>query len=332
MFKNLNTSALGIAANQSELIELTLTYKFQAMDLDIVDFCNRAKLHGMPYARRLIDSAKLRIGTFALPIQLESDKETYANDLDSLKVYADAAGELGCTRATAMLAPAGDALPYHENFEMHRDRLGEICKVLEPAGVTLGLGFHGAATLRKDKAFQFIHEMDALGLLVSMVGASNLGLIVDLWDIVASGGSLENITKTPIEQIVSVQLADMPEGKPIEELTEEDRLLPGETSRPDCAAALTALNEMGYEGPVIPMPHRGVFKSNRRDPIAKVAGIALANVWTAAGLESETILVQTLEDTKSDKPQSTDETPAAAEKPVAADDETTVAAAEAPAE
>ncbi len=322
MFKNLNTSALGIAGNQSELIELTLTYKFQAMDLDIVDFCNRAKLHGMPYARRLIDSAKLRIGTFALPTRWEADKETFAKDLELLKEYASAAGELGCTRATAMLSPAGDALPYHENFEMHRDRIGEICKLLEPAGITLGLGFHGAATLRKDKAYQFIHEMDALGLLVSMIGAPNLGLIVDLWDIAASGGSLENVTKTPVEQIVAVQLADMPEDKPIEELTVEDRLLPGETSRPDCAAALVALKEMGFEGPVTPMPHRNVFKSNRRDPIAKVAGIALANVWTAAGMESETILVQTLEDTKANEAEVAPETPVA----------TAEAPAEAPAE
>ncbi len=306
MFKNINTSALGITGNQSELIELTLTYKFQAMNLDIVDFCNRAKLHGMPYARRLIDSAKLRIGTFALPTQWEADKETFDKDLESLKEYAAAAAELGCTRSTAMLAPASDALPYHENFETHRERLGEICKVLEPAGITLGLGFHGAATLRKDKTFQFIHEMDALGLLISMIGAPNLGLIVDLWDIVASGGSLDNVKKTPVEQIVAVQLADMPEDTPIEELTEEDRLLPGETSRVDCAAALTTLNEMGYEGPVTPMPHRSVFKNTRRDPIAKVAGIALNDVWAAAGLEADSSLVQTLAEPKEAEPKETE--------------------------
>ena len=287
MFKNLNSSALGVSGNQSELIELTLTYKFQAMDLDIVDFCNRAKLHGMPYARRLIDSAKMKIGTFRLPTRWEADK-----DLDLLKVYASAADVLDCTRCTAVLSPAGDALPYHENFEMHRDRLGEICKVLEPAGVKLGLGFRGAATLRKNKAFQFIHEMDALGLLISMIGASNLGLIVDPWDIMASGGGLEDVKKTPVEKIVAVQLADMPEDSPLDELAEKDRLLPGETGRVDCAAVLAALQEMGYEGPVSPMPHRSVFKNNRRDPAAKVVGIALNKVWADAGLQADPSLMQ----------------------------------------
>ena len=295
MFKNLNTSALGIAGNQSEMIELTLTYKFQAMDLDIVDFYNRANLYGMPYARRLIDSAKLKIGTFALPTHLEANKETFAKEIESLKEYATAAAELGCTRCTALLAPAGDALPYHENFEMHRDRLGEICKVLEPNGIRLGLGFHGAATLRKDKAFQFIHEMDALGLLVNMVGAPNLGLIIDLWDIMASGGTIDTVKNTPVEQIVAVHLADMPEETAIEDLTEEDRLLPGETGRVDCAGLLRALAEMGFDGPVSPKPHRAVFKSARRDPVAKTAGAALGNVWTAAGLDADGNLLPLVE-------------------------------------
>jgi len=37
------------------------------MDLNVTDFATRAKLKGMPYARRLIDSAKMRLGSFHLP-------------------------------------------------------------------------------------------------------------------------------------------------------------------------------------------------------------------------------------------------------------------------
>ena len=78
MFKNLNPSALGLSGHQSEVIELALTYGFGGMDLNMVEFATRVKLRGMPYARRLIDSAKLRLGTFALPFGLESDDETFA--------------------------------------------------------------------------------------------------------------------------------------------------------------------------------------------------------------------------------------------------------------
>lgn len=286
MFKNLNTSALGIAGSQSEIIELTLTYRFQAMDLNIADFCNRAGIYGVPYARRLIDSAKVKIGTFSLPLKLDSTQEVFAKELAALKDYATAASELGCRRAIAMLAPASDSLPYHENFEQHRSRLSEICKVLEPAGVTLGLGFQGAASLRKNKTFQFIHEIDALGLLVNMVKAPNLGLVIDLWDITASGGDLDTVQKTPVEQIVAVHLADMPEDKPLEELSEKDRLLPGQSGRVDCAGAIRILAEKSFQGPVSAMPHRSIFKNNRRDPIVKAVSAALAGVWTAAGLDA----------------------------------------------
>ena len=67
MFKNLNPSYLGISGHQSEVIELALTYGFAGMELNIADFATRVRLKGLEYARRLIDSARIRIGTFSLP-------------------------------------------------------------------------------------------------------------------------------------------------------------------------------------------------------------------------------------------------------------------------
>jgi len=104
---------------------------------------------------------------------------------------------LGCTRATAVLAPAGDTRPYHENFEFHRHRLQEICAALRPSGVRVALGFQAAEYLRRNQAFQFIHDPDALLLLLNMVAAPNIGLLLDAWDWVAGGGTIENIRKLP---------------------------------------------------------------------------------------------------------------------------------------
>lgn len=284
MYKNLSASVLGISGSQSEIIELALTYKFAAMDLDVVDFANRAKLHGMPYARRLIDSARIGVSTFDLPFGWESDEEVFKQDLERLQEYARAAAEVGCTRCLAMLAPASDNLPYHENFEFHRTRFSKICEALEPAGVRFGVGFRAAADLRKDKAFQFIHEPDALSLLLNMVDVPNLGVILDLWDLYVAGGSIENIRAIPPEQIVAVQLADAPEDTPPTELTETARLMPGQTGVIDIPAALVILAEMGYDGPVTPVPHKSVLPGTRRDPIAKAAGEAVGAVWKTAGL------------------------------------------------
>jgi sugar phosphate isomerase/epimerase len=287
MFKNLNTSVLGVSGNQSEIIELALTYGFTSMDLDIVDFAGRAKGRGMAYARRLIDSSKLTIASFSLPFGLESTEDIFKKDLVRLAELASAAAELGCTRCLTALEPAGEKLPYHENFEMQRARLGAIGKVLAPSGIRLGVGFRAASDLRKGKTFQFVHEMDALGLLLSMAGASNLGIVLDVWDLVVSGGSVENVRGMTADQIVAVQLADAPEETPLAELTAKSRLLPGTTGRIDVPAFLVALGEMGYQGPVTAMPHKSIFSGSRRDLIARRTAEALDGVWKAAGLTAQ---------------------------------------------
>jgi sugar phosphate isomerase/epimerase len=288
MFKNLSPSALGITGHQSELIELALSFGFEAMELNVVDLATRAKLKGMDYARRLIVSARLKMGAFSLPLNWEADEATFQKELKKLPEYAEAAVAVGCTGCLAILAPGSDQLPYHENFEFHRRRLSEVCKALEPAGIRLGLGFQAAEYLRKNQAFQFIHDLDALTLLMNMVAAPNVGLLLDIWDVFASGGSLDSVRKLPPAQIVAVQVAEMQEGIPLGELDERSRLLPGaEGGRIDLAAFLTILKEAAYQGPVTPKPSRSAFTSRRRDLVVRQTGEALDKVWRAAGLTTE---------------------------------------------
>jgi len=285
MFKNLSPKALGVSGHQSELIELALTYGFSGMDLAVVDFANRVKLRGMAYARRLIDSAKIRLGTFELPVQWEADDEEFRKQLERLPQYAQAAAEVECTRCVATLGPAGGDRPYHENFEFHRSRLVEVCAALKPAGVRLGLGFQAAEYLRKGQTFQFIHDFDALTLLIKMVDAPNIGLLLDVWDLVAGGGSVEAISNLPADQIVAVQIAEMPADVPISELDKNSRLLPdAEDGRIDVPTALRALADLGYTGPVSVKVSRSAFENPRRDPVVKRTGESLQAVWLAAGL------------------------------------------------
>ncbi len=288
MFKNLSPSALGVSGHESEIIELALTYGFKGVDLQVAEFATRAKLRGMPYARRLIDSAKIRVGTFQLPFDWDTEDELFKKELEKLPEYARAAAEVDCTRCVATLSPAGDERPYHENFEFHRRRFTEICEALQPAGVWFGVGFQAGEYLRKDHTFQFIHDLDALSLLLNMVDAPNMGLLLDIWDVVASGGSIDTIRNLPLGQIVAVQVADMPADVPLTELDENSRRLPGaENSQIDTAGALIALAEFGYNGPVTPKPSRGIFQSRRRDLVVKQCGEALEKVWRAAGLTPE---------------------------------------------
>lgn len=284
MFKNLNTSALGISGHQSELIELVLTHGFQGMDVKIKELAHRAQKHGMPYARRLIDSAGIQLGSFELPLEWDTNDDIFKEGLAKLPEYVQVAAEIGCTRCLATIEPAGDMRPYHENFEFHRHRFSDICKVLEPSGIRLAIGFRAAADLRKDQAFQFIHELDALLLLVKMVDAPNVGILLDIWDLHVSGGSVQNVRTLSAEQIVVVRVADLAEGLSADEPTEASRILPDPTGQVGVSAYLTALAELSYDGPITPAPYRGTFTSSRRDPIVRQTADALRTAWEAAGL------------------------------------------------
>ncbi len=280
MFKNLSPSALGVTGHQSEIIELVLTFGYDGLDLDVVDFATRAKLKGMPYACRLFESAKTRLGTFQLPLDWDVDDEPFNKELENLPEYAAAAAEAGCSRCVATLSPAGDRLPYHENFEFHRGRFEAICAALQPSDVRLGIGFQAAEYLRKNQTFQFIHDFDALTLLLNMVNAPNLGILLDIWDLFACGGTIETIRKIPVEQIVAVQIADMAADQHMDDLTEDSRLLPGAAnSQINTPAVLEVLREMGYEGPVTVKPSRCVFTTRRRDLVVRQAAEALKRVW-----------------------------------------------------
>ena len=288
MFKNLNPGALGVTGHQSELIELALTYGFSGMDLNVVEFATRARLKGVEYARRLFDSGKLKLGTFALPMDCDSDDETFAKDVAKLPEYAQAAVAAGCTRCIVTLSPASGTRPYHENFEFHKRRLQEISQALEPAGVRFGVGFQAAEYLRKNQEFQFVHDLDSLTLLLSMVAAPNIGLLLDIWEVIVAGGSLDSVCKLPPNQIVAVHVADLPPVAGNGEIDEKSRLLPCiEGARIDITTLLVYLKSAGYDGPITPRPSRGIFQSRRRDLVIKQAGEAMDKVWRAAGLPFE---------------------------------------------
>jgi sugar phosphate isomerase/epimerase len=284
MFKCFGAEALGVSSGSSEVIELSLSHGFKGVSLDVRDFSEQVKTHGLPKARRLLDSSRLKIGTFALPLDCEADDETYARELAQLPAFAELAKSMLCTRALVWIEPASNERPYHQNFAFHCQRLAEVAGKLAPAGIRLGVGIRAAADLRTGRAFQFVHAYDALAMLLGMVQAPNVGTIVDAWDLVASGGSLETLSKLTADKIVAVQLADASAEAVEQGWPSTSRLLPGETGLIDTAAMLTWLAKLGYDGPITPVPSPASLSGMRREAVAKKAGEQLDKIWKAAGL------------------------------------------------
>jgi sugar phosphate isomerase/epimerase len=232
----------------------------------------------------LLDSAKLKIGTFRLPLVWDDTDEAYQEGLKSLGEQLKLAAEIGATRAVTTLAPANDARPYHENFEFHRRRLTEVGEFLAPHGIRLGIDLNTLAAARKDRAYQFIYSLDALAMLARMIRPANVGIVLDPWQIRAGGGSIDDAQKIGGARIVAVYLSDAPVDMAPVDLTEEQRLLPGETGTIDSAALLARLAEWGFDGPVTPRAHRSRMAGMRRDQVVKLAGQRLDEAWKAAGL------------------------------------------------
>jgi sugar phosphate isomerase/epimerase len=289
MFKNLNPFVLGVTGHQSEIIELALTYGFEGVTLNMADFAGRVRRRGMEHARRLIDSAGIRIGSFPLPFDWDVDDDEFKKAMEKLPEYAEAAAAIDCTRCTAVVAPAGDKRPYHENFEYHRHRFADICRALAPSGIKLGIGFRAAEFHRKDQAFQFIHDFDAVSLLMNMVEADNIGVLLDVWELTVCGAGLDVLHNLKPEQIVAVEVAELDrEVADLTTLDEKSRLQPNDArGRVDVPAALRTLRQMGYDGPITPTPSRGALATRRRDAIVKQTGEAIDLVWQAAELPTE---------------------------------------------
>ena len=284
MYKNLLPRALGISGRQSELIELALSFGFRGLDLDIAEFSEQVKSHGLAHARRLLDSAKLQIGGFLLPVEWQADETVFRDDLRRMSEGAAAAADAGFRRALTWVESGSDERPFHQNFEICRQRLSEIAKTLEPHGIRLGVGFSSAPEARANKAFEFIHTLDTLLLLLGSVPAKSIGVTVDLWDIHASGGSLDALKKLGGERLIAVRVADAPADVPVAELQASQRMLPGEGGAIDSSAALVTLSEFGFDGPVTPVPHPDQLRGLRREAAVKRVGEALDRVWKTAGL------------------------------------------------
>lgn len=283
MFKCLNPSILGLSGRQSELIELTLTYGFRAIELDLPEVAKRVHDQGAAVARRLLDSAKLSIGGSELPLGWYSDSVGYENELGQVEKMAAAAGAMGVRRCWTYLHPANDERPFHENFELHRRRLNEIAAILGKHNIQLGLGIRAAANLRANKAFQFIYQPDQLLTLVKSVAAENVGVVVDSWDwYVGAGGHLEQASALSKVLVVGVRLADVPADADLQAITDEQRLVPGESGVIDFGALSRTLTEAGVDCPVLVHAHPSRFAGMRRDAVVSKVSAVLDELWRIA--------------------------------------------------
>lgn len=283
MFRNLSTVGLPLSGRPSELIELALSFGFDAMEIDILDFQQQADAFGVPHARRLMVSARLKSGTFHLPLHLCADDATFSEEMAALPRRLELAAAAEATRAVATIAPASDEHSFKDFFELHRSRLHDVGDLLAKHGIMLGLTIRPEAEAREGKAHQFIHTFEGLLGLVT-VAHERIGAIADSWALHVTGEPIELIAKVPKGRLVEVRLSDAPRDVPAAELTHAQRLMPGDTGVISMAAVLGQAKAVGFDGPVTPWADRSTLVGKGREKIVKLAGDRLEAAWKEAGL------------------------------------------------
>ena len=265
MYWILNGQSIGFSARQNELIELSLTYKFAGFDFDINEFHSQAKESGIDYAKRFIASAPLTMGTFELPVRWQDEVANYKIDLSNLDAVCETAIAIGARTCYTTVLPYSDQRPYHENFELARERLAEIGEVLSKHGIRLGINFLAAPHHREGHTESFVTKSEEVTTLVKTVGQSAIGLCLDVWNWHVGGGTLDQLKALDVDSIVLVRVADFPADADVASATEEQRLLPGASNVIPIAEIIAHLEEKDYKGAVVPYCHPSHFPSRNKN-------------------------------------------------------------------
>ncbi|MCA9213012.1 MAG: TIM barrel protein [Planctomycetales bacterium] len=269
MYWILNGRSIGLSTRQNELIELSLTHKFAGFDIDINEFHSQATESGIEYAMRFISSAPVKLGAFELPVRWQGEVANYKIDLSNLDAVCQTAIAIGAKTCYSTVLPYSDQLPYHENFDLARERLAEIGSVLENHGIRLGINFLAASHHREGHGEPFITKAEELSTLVKTVGSSSIGLCLDTWNWYVGGGTLEQLKGIDVNNIVMVRIADVPADAELSKVTDKQRLVPRESSVVPVADIIKHLDEQGFSGAIVPFFHPSQFSSRNKDAVVR---------------------------------------------------------------
>lgn len=264
MEKILGIKGLGVSGRQNELIELALTFKFNTVEVDMNDLIGRFDTMGNEFACQFLKSAKINIGTFELPIDLDADDEKYAAACKKLDTIFSLCETLHGTRCRVPIATSSEEA-FQQNFERHRTRLHDLGDECQAHGLQLGLALQLPSSI--PKPHKFIHTADEIVTLMKTVGHPQVGLCLDTWHWRASGGSLDQISELDVNQVTELAMADLPVDFNPAKITVRDRVMPGDAEDSFSLKVFETLKSAGYNGAISFATHLVTFANVSRDLI-----------------------------------------------------------------
>lgn len=279
MYKNLNLGAIGVKATLAESIAYARRHGFLGIDFSITEAVSLSETIGVEGVRNLFEEAGVFPGSWGFPVNYRQDEATWRDGLMLLPQQAEFALELGCTRTATWILPASDERNFYDNFTFHVDRLRPAAQILADYGCRFGLEFIGPKTLRTPRKYNFVHTMDGMLALCAAMGTGNVGLLLDVWHLYTSHGTLDDARKLTRDDVVTVHVNDAPLGIDIDEQIDNVRALPGETGVIDIKGFLEVLQAIGYDGPVTAEPFSQRVRELKPEAAVQETATAMNKIW-----------------------------------------------------
>ncbi len=288
MYKNLNASILGVSGRQSELIELAMTYGFQGLDVDAVDLVKRTHRSDFERATRYLQSSKMKVSGFEVPLELDCDDVAFEKGLIALETIVEVAGKLPALAGYLALPAATDRMAFPEFFELMMKRVERVAELFEKNNVLLGLSFSTAQEDRADRQYKFIQDVEGFLAFFKACKSKAVAVIVDSFDWTVGGGTFEQLAALPGERVASIRIADAASVPSIADCTMSMRQVSGTTGTIDNVRFVSTLSKSGYEGPITSFADSSNFSGMTRDSIVAKSQDALDHVLEGAGLPTFT--------------------------------------------
>jgi sugar phosphate isomerase/epimerase len=269
---------IGVSANQREAIELASRHGFESVGAD-GGYLASLSAEQLAELKSFMASKNIVFGAAGLPLEFRRDEETFRSGLKQLPKFAGGLQRAGVDRAATWLMPCDDQLTYLQNFRQHAARLREAATVLKEHGVRLGLEYVGPKTSWINRRYAFIHTLAEMKDLVAEISTGNVGFLLDSWHWWHAGDTAADLLALKATDVIAVDLNDAPSGIAKEQQVDNRRELPCATGVIDLGAFLSALNQIGYDGPVRAEPFNQAVNKMSKDDACAAAAAALKKAF-----------------------------------------------------
>ncbi len=275
---SISPGAIGVKGDAMSLLKLAAKNGFQAIVPDAQSVGKMSEKERSDYTAFAKEN-KISWGSAGLPMDFRKDEKSYKEALAKLPEHAKNLSNIGVSRMSTWIMPTHKELTYRENFAQHTNRLKPVANILGQYGIRFGLEYVGPKTLMARDKFPFIKSMKETKELLYEIDEKNVGFVLDSFHWYCAEESMADILTLENEDIITVDLNDATAGRTPAEQIDNQRELPLNSGVIDVKQFLTALIQIGYDGPVRAEPFNAILNELNNEEAVQATYKAMSKAF-----------------------------------------------------